>query len=231
MLSRLSAVCASLLAVVCLAQGASNTPAPEIRVFHDPALDILFTYPGAFTPVDMSAAKAKAADKGGAQAQCVRSILTAGSENKMGASAFVVSGIDAACPGVLKEAEQPDSFTKEQILRQLRRYGNPTLLQEPYRYSIDGRPAAVTLGSATPDVPAAGGAPVVTTYAAKACFLSEIPASHTKSSSSSAAKESGEVLCFDFTTQHRELLMQILTFTIKFGDDAPHPVVPGNALR
>ena len=189
MLLRFSAVWALLLTVVCLAQSASTAPAPEIRVFHDPAFDFIFTYPGEFTPVKVEAEKPPSTEKGDARPQCVRSILTAGSESKLGSSAFVVSGIDGACPGVLKQAEQPDSFTKEQILRQLKRYGTPSLLQEPYRYSIEGRAAAVTLGSATPDAPAAGGGHAVTTYAAKTCFLSEIPSrSSRKSSSSSMTK-------------------------------------------
>jgi hypothetical protein len=219
---------ASLLAVVCVAQAASTAPAPEIRIFHDKALDIIFAYPGEFTPVVTAAAKSQADGKGDAQPQCVRSILTAGTESKQGSSAFVLSGIDGACPAVLKQAEDVSSFTREQIMRQLKRYGTPTLVQEPYRYSIDGRPAAVTLASATPDANPETPVSPVTTYAAKACFLSEIPEARVKGKT---AKPSGEVLCFDFTTQQRDLMTRILSFTIKFGDDVPHPVVPGVAVR
>ncbi len=39
------------------------------------------------------------------------------------------------------------------------------------------------------------------------------------------------VLCFDFTTQHRDLLPQMLAFTIQFDQRAPQALVPGSVLR
>ena len=159
--------------------------------------------------------------------QCVRSILTAGAQGNLGSSAFVVSVIDSTCPGVLKQAEQQGSFTRDQILRQLKGYGMASLTQEPFRYSIDGRPAAVTLAMARPDdtTDAPGRK---STFAAKACFLSNIPV---KTSGKQNAATNNEVICLDYTTQNRELLTRLLSFTVKFGDGEMHPVVPGNALR
>jgi hypothetical protein len=239
---RFTGLCLALLATLSSAQTSTTAGAPTVKVFHDPQLDINFAYPAAFTPVPTDAPKAPTADKGAAQPQCVRSILTAGSEDKLGSSAFVVSVIDSACPGVLKDAQQPGSFTREQILRQLKRYGTPTLIQEPVRYTIDERPAAVTLAMAHPEEAAAGsaatpgaattGSPTptktVTTYAAKACFLRDIPAHE---SGKRGPGLSGEVVCFDFTTQSRELLNRTLSFMVELGNDGMHPVVPGNALR
>jgi hypothetical protein len=245
MLFRFTGLCVALLTTFSYAQTSSTAGAPTVKVFHDPQLDINFAYPASFTPVPADAPKAApATEKAAAQPQCVRSILTAGSEDKLGSSAFVVSVIDSACPGVLKDAQQPGSFTRDQILRQLKRYGTPTLIQDPVRYTIDERPAAVTLAMAHPEEAAAGAATAtsgattppatpapakpVTTYAAKACFLRDIPEHQ---SGKRGPGESGEVVCFDFTTQSRELLNKTLSFMVELGTDGMHPVVPGNALR
>jgi len=225
MLSWFAGLCSILLAASCIAQ-TSTTP-PALRIFHDPTLDVTIGYPGEFTPVLTDPTKAQPANKGGGT-QCVRSILTAGSVTTLGSSAFVVSVIDDACPTVLKQAEQQGSFTRDQILRQLKVYGMASLTQEPFRYAIDGRPAAVTLATAKPDDTSAAPGRKSTTYAAKACFLSNIPA---KASGKQAAAPAGEVICLDYTTQNRELMTRVLSFTIKFGDGDMHPVVPGNAVR
>jgi len=213
-----------LLALSGLAQ--TPSPAPSLRIFHDQALDITFAYPGEFTPVTTDSTKTQSSSS--SEPQCVRSLLSAGSESKQGSSAFVISIINNACPGVLKQAEQEGSFTREQILRQLKQYGMASLTQEPFRYSIESRPAAVTLAMAKPDDASVGGGHVLPTYAAKACFLNNLP-EHSSSKQASAA--SGEVICFDFTTQNRELLTRILSFTVKFGDGDMRPIVPGNALH
>jgi hypothetical protein len=214
--------------VVLLAMsGFVQTPsAPSLRIFHDQALDITFAYPGEFTAVVSDSAKGQSSSKN--EPQCVRSILSAGAESKQGSSAFVISIIDNSCPGVLKQAEQEGSFTRDQILRQLKQYGMASLTQEPFRYSIDGRPAAVTLATAKPDDSSVSNGHVLATYAAKACFLSNLPE---HGSGKQAAAASGEVICFDYTTQNRELLTRILSFTVKFGDGDMHPMVPGNALH
>ncbi len=222
MLSRVASFVV-LLAV----SGFAQTPsaAPSLRIFHDPSLDITFAYPAEFTPVVSDSARTQSSSK--PQPQCVRSILSAGSESKQGSSAFVISIIDNSCPGVLKQAEQQGSFTREQILRQLKQYGMASLTQEPYRYNIDSRPAAVTLAMAKPDDASATNGHVLATYAAKACFLSNLP----EHSNGKQAMANGEVICFDFTTQNRELLTRILSFTVKFGDGDMRPLVPGNALH
>lgn len=227
MLSRYAAFCLILLAALCVVQTSAQTAAPALRIFHDPVSDMTFAYPGEFTPVPSEAPKNETADKTGTQSQCVRSLLTGGVEDKLGSSAFVISRIDAACPGVLKLAQTPDTFTKEQIQRQLKRYGTPTVTQEPYRYSIEERPAAVTLGSAEPDDDSTKGKPV-TTYAAKACFLSNIPVHEKKKGN---ANSSDAVICFDYTTQHKEELMKVLSFTVRFGDGSTHALVPGSAIH
>jgi hypothetical protein len=228
MLFRFAAICVALLASPCLAQTSSTAAAPALRIFHDPGLGVTLGYPGEFTPVIADTESGRPASKSGGDPQCVRSILTAGSQGNLGSSAFVVSVIDSTCPGVLKQAEQQGSFTREQILRQLKGYGMASLTQEPFRYSIDGRSAAVTLAMARPDdtMNASGNKP--TTYAAKACFLSNIPV---KISGKQSAPASGEVICLDYTTQNRDLLTRLLSFTVKFGDGDMHAVVPGNALR
>jgi len=227
MVSRLAVLC-MLLAVSSFAQTPSTTTPPALRMFHDPALDITFGFPGEFTPVVADPAKAQPATKGDkGEPQCVRSVLTAGSESKLGSSAFVISVIDSACPSVLKQAQQPGSFTRDQILRQLKTYGAASLTQEPFRYTIDGRQAAVTLAMAEPNDTTMG-MHKATTYAAKACFFSNVPA---KSSGKQGAAMSDQVICFDYTTQNRELMTRILSFTVKFSDQETHPVVPGNAVR
>ncbi|WP_263367661.1 hypothetical protein [Edaphobacter bradus] len=224
-------LCLPLFAAPCLAQTSQQSPAKPpttaLKLFRDPGLNMTFAYPAEFTPVMTGAAKAQASDKGPAAPQCVRSILSAGSESKLGSSAFVISAIDGTCPGALKQAEQQGWFTKEQILRQLKRYGTASLLQEPFHYTIDGRPAAITLGSARQDDTAVIGVPVVTTYAAKACFRSIVP----DKQKAGAKAQADEVICLDFTTQHRDLLTGILEFSVQFDDGMPHPIVTGNALH
>ncbi len=222
MLSRFASV-AVLFAVSSFAQ--TPSAAPSLRIFHDSALDITFAYPGEFTAVVTDSAKGQSSNKN--EPQCVRSILSAGSESKQGSSAFVISIIDNSCPGVLKQAEQEGSFTRDQILRQLKQYGTASLTQEPFRYSVGSRPAAVTLAMAKPDDASASNGHVLATYAAKACFVSNLP-EHGGGKQSPA---NSEVICFDYTTQNRELLTRILSFTVKFGDGDMHPMVSGNALH
>jgi len=67
-----------------------------------------------------------------------------------------------------------------------------------------------------------------TTYAAKACVLGDIPV---KASKSGPAVSTKHVFCFDFTTQQKDLLPQMLAFTIQFDQHMPQPLVPGNVLR
>jgi hypothetical protein len=76
-------------------------------------------------------------------------------------------------PDVLHRATQLGPFIREQILRQLKQYGEPTITREPTRYNIDGRPAAIILASVP--MPAASGMVARSTYAAKACVLNSLP--------------------------------------------------------
>ena len=198
----------------------SHTP----KIFRDNALGVTYSYPGEFL-AEKVVAPAKADP---AAPRCVQSTLSGGSTTKLGSSVFVLSMMDDACPGVLlKASRQLESFTKEQILRQLKSYGTPVVTQEPVHYSIDGHPAAITMGSAQPDE-AQPGKTSVTTYAAKACVLRNVAVKATKSNSAQPVKH---VLCFDFTTQQKDLLPLMLGFTIQFDEGKPESLVPGNILR
>jgi len=219
-----SAVFALLLSCI---PAVSQTGAPADphmpKIFRDAALSVTYSYPGEFV-----AEKVVAAPKGDvATPRCVQSTLTGGSKTKLGSSVFVLSTMDDACPGVLLNASrQLGSFTKEQILRQLKNYGTPVVTQEPVRYNIDGHPAAITMGSAQPETQP--GKMPATTYAAKACVLGNVAVKATKSEPAQPTKH---VLCFDFTTQQKDLLPLLLAFTIQFDEGKPQSLVPGNILR
>jgi len=222
MVLRPAALCLLFAATVSIAQPPSDSGKPKI--FHDAALDMTFSYPAAFTAVQQLAESSSAAKE-----TCVKSMLSAGSSGSLGSTAFVISKIDGACPGVLKQALDPASFTKEQIVRQLKNFGTPQLTQEPFRYSIDGHEAAVTMAMAKPE--GDGASKKAPTYAAKACFLSDVPREGEKKPKTKSQAPTGQVVCLDFTTQNRELMPTILSFTVGFGVDAPRGIVSGNALR
>jgi hypothetical protein len=234
---------ASLLLLICATvfsqtpdQPASNLP----KSFHDPLLNITYFYPGRFTPAaaEPSAAASNPAESSSAQSGsaasnrlCAESTLSASSVAPVGTSVFVLSTIDNTCPNVLHgAATDTGAFIREQILRQLKQYGDPIITQEPTHYSIDGHPAVITLASA--QAPASGTAnitPPKITYAAKACFLGAIPVkSHKRSDPVDQPKH---VLCFDFTTQERDLLSLVFGFSVSFDNDSPQPLVAGSALR
>jgi hypothetical protein len=187
-------------------------------------MGVIYAYPGVFT-----AEKVVAPPKADpAHPRCVESTLTGGATTKLGSSVFVLSTMDDSCPGVLLNAsKQLGAFTKEQILRQLKSYGTPVVTQDPVRYSIDGHPAAITLGSAAPEK-AEPGKTLVTTYAAKACVLGNVAVKATKTDPAQPTKH---IFCFDFTTQQRDLLPLILGFTIQFDEGKTQSLVPGNILR
>jgi hypothetical protein len=207
----------------------SQTPDPSTpnvpKSFHDAALNITYFYPGRFTPGPDSTATKPAAD---AAPKCARSTLFANSVSPVDTSSFVLSTIDNTCPNVLRGATQLGPFIREQILRQLKQYGEPTITQEPTGYAIDGHPAAIVLASvplpATPEnkLPR-------TTYAAKACVLGSIPVKPRKRSD--PVEPVRHVLCFDFTTQHREFYSLLFGFTMQFDNDSPLPLVPGTVIR
>ncbi len=243
--SRFAASPLLLLCAVCLSQTPAQTASPTAepassnlpRSFHDPLLNITYFYPGRFTavPTEQPAAEQNPAQQSPAAAQnpaqCVQSDLSGSSTSPVGNSVFVLSTIGNTCPGVLQGASDLGPFTREQILRQLKRYGTPAITQEPSHYVIDGHPAAITL--ATVQQPASTNPnsiiPARTTYAAKACWLGNIPVKPRKKSE--PVDPIKHVLCFDFTTQDRDLLSLLFAFSLQFDNHGPQPLVPGSALR
>ena len=225
MVFRSAAVSALLLSCLpVFAQTAASQNPNVPKIFRDAALAVTYSYPSEFTAEKITASP----KKDPATPRCVQSTLSGGSTSKLGSSVFVLSTMDDACPGVLLNAsKQLGPFTKEQILRQLKGYGTPVVMQEPVRYSIEGHPAAVTMGSAQASDAKPGKTPV-TTYAAKACVLGNVAVKATKTEPAQPTKH---VLCLDFTTQQRDLLPLILGFTIQFDEGKPQSLVPGNILR
>jgi hypothetical protein len=212
-------------------QPASNVP----KSFHDPLLNVTYFYPGRFTPAAPDPAASPNGSSPSSSAApphlCAESTLSASSISPVGTSVFVLSTIDNTCPNVLHGASTDlGAFTREQVLREIKQYGDPVITQEPTHYTIDGHPAVVTLASA--QAPASGTAnitPPKVTYAAKACFLGTIPVKPRKRSD--PVDQPKHVLCFDFTTQERDLLSLVFGFSIQFDNDSPQPLVPGSALR
>jgi hypothetical protein len=218
---------ALLLLFVC-ATALSQTPdQPNSNVpksFRDPLLNVTYFYPGRFVPDPASVVPKPEAD---ATPKCAHSTLFANSVTPMDTSSFVLSTIDNTCPNILHGATVLGPFIREQILRQLKQYGEPTITQEPTSYAISGHPAAIVLASVPmPDVK--GKIPTMT-YAAKACVLGNIPVKPKKKSD--PVEPTRHVLCFDFTTQHKDLYTLMFAFSMQFDNDAPQPMVPGSVLR
>jgi hypothetical protein len=184
------------------------------KSFHDDALNITFFYPAHFEPQPGESSYAGATE-------CSRTTLIADSAIPAGPSSFVLSRIDPACPELLHKATALGPFTRMQLLRQLKQFGEPRLSHEPTRYVIDGRPAAITLGSAF--IPSAGHHAGKTIYAAKACALSDVPGGGRKKSD----QTDGRVLCFDFSTENSDLISLMFAFIIQFDNDPPAPLFPG----
>jgi hypothetical protein len=184
------------------------------RSFHDDALNITYFYPPHFDSVPATPDTAN----------CVQTTLIAQSAFAASPSSFVVSTIDENCPDMLREATLLGPFTRVQLLRQLKRYGEPAISHEPTRYIIDGRSAAVTLASV--QVPAGDHHAAQTIYAAKACALGGIPVRRHKKSD--PADPIRRVLCFDFTTRNSDLIDLMFSFIIQFDNDPPEPLFPGS---
>ncbi len=217
-----------LLLFVCAAAlpQTSDQPNPNIpKSFHDSALNVTYFYPGRFVPDPESIAPKPDAD---ATPKCAHSTLFANAVSPIDTSSFVLSTIDNTCPNVLRGATLLGPFIREQILRQLKQYGEPTVTQEPTNYTIDGHPASIVLASVplpeTPD----NKIPRIT-YAAKACVLGNIPVKPRKKSEQ--VEPTRHVLCFDFTTLHKDLYTLMFAFTMQFDNDAPQPMVPGSVIR
>ena len=203
-----------------------DQPNPNIpKSFHDPALNITYFYPGRFVADEAALTPKPTANP---TPKCAHSTLFANAVTPVDTSSFVLSTIDNTCPNILHGASTLlGPFIREQILRQLKQYGEPTVTQEPTNYAIDGHPAAIVLASVPmPDVK---GKIPTTTYAAKACVLGNIPVKSRKKSDH--VEPTRHVLCFDFTTLHKDLYTLLFAFTMQFDNDTPQPIVPGNVIR
>ncbi len=211
--------------VTALSQPA-DSPNPNLpKSFHDESLNLTYFYPGRFTPDPESIAPKPAAD---ATPKCAHSTLFANSITPVDTSSFVLSTIDGTCPNVLRGATVLGPFVREQILRQLKQYGEPTVTQEPTAYLIDGHPASIVLASVP--MPSTGDSKIPRfTYAAKACFLGNVPVKARKKSD--PVDQTRHVLCFDFTTQHSDLYTLMFGFSMQFDNDSPQPIVPGSVIR
>ncbi|MEO6806198.1 MAG: hypothetical protein ABI286_09965 [Edaphobacter sp.] len=220
-----------LLLLVCAfapAQTAQTSDQPnpnDPKSFHDPALNITYFYPGRFVPDEAALDPKPTANP---TPRCAHSTLFANAVTPVDTSSFVLSTIDNTCPNVLHGAATLlGPFIREQILRQLKQYGEPTITQEPANYAIDGHPAAIVLASVPmPDVK---GKIPRTTYAAKACVLGNIPVKPRRKSDH--VEPTRHVLCFDFTTLHKDLYTLMFAFTMQFDKDTPQPIVPGSVIR
>jgi hypothetical protein len=217
----------SLLLFVCVAafSQTSDQPNPNIpKSFHDSSLNVTYFYPGRFVPDPESIAPKPNAD---ATPKCAHSTLFANSVTPIDTSSFVLSTIDNTCPNVLRGATLLGPFIREQIIRQLKQYGEPTVTQEPTNYTIDGHPASIVLASVP--MPEVKGKIPTTTYAAKMCVLGNIPVKPRRKSD--PVEPTRHVLCFDFTTLHSDLYTLMFSFTMQFDNDAPLPMVPGSVIR
>jgi hypothetical protein len=157
-----------------LSQTVNQPNSDTLKSFHDYALNIFYFYPSRFVPALSPSTTAETP-------KYIQPTLVASSVTPVDTSSFAVSTIDNTCPDVLNRAVRLGPFTREQILLQLGRYGEPAIIQEPTTYPIDSLPAAISLASVS--MPAGSGKPTRTTYAAKACAAGNIPAKRRKTRS------------------------------------------------
>ncbi|WP_158945754.1 hypothetical protein [Granulicella sp. S190] len=221
-----------LVCVSALSQTPDQTSAPTNpnapRSFHDEALNITYFYPGRFVPDPASVAQnTPTATSSSAAPKCAHSTFFANSVTPVDTSSFVLSTIDNTCPNVLRGATTLGPFIREQILRQLKQYGEPTVTQEATHYTVDGHPAAIVLASVP--MPVDAGKIPRTTYAAKACVLGNVPVKSKKKNQ--PEDPTRHVLCFDFTTQHNDLYHLLFAFSMQFDNGTPQPLVPGSVIR
>ncbi len=218
----------SFLLLAACATGFSQAPAQPAngpRVFHDQSLGITYFYPQRFTPVKLAPARLETGQN------CAHSSLSGSFSTPIGTSAFVISNIGKVCPNVFQAAAKDlDAFTREQVTRDLKGYGVPKVERDGIHYTVDGRPASIAIASvkhpATNDPNSI--LPPKVTYAAKACMLAEIPNRHSKQS---VAEQVRHIVCFDFTTAEKDLLPEMLAFTVQFDGSGPEPLVPGGILH
>jgi hypothetical protein len=220
---------ASIFLLLLLCRTATPQPPdrndPDVlKRFHDYALNISYFYPSRFVPVPSPPSTAFTTET----ARCLRTTLFANSVTPIDTSSFALSTINDTCPDVLRRATQLGSFIREDILRQLKQYGEPSITQEPTHYIIDGRPAAIILASVP--MRATSGKVARTTYAAKACALASIPLKARKKDAKPIEPVS-RVFCFDFTTQNNDLLNLMFSFIVQFNNDPLTPVFPASVVR
>ena len=212
-----------LLCSVGAAQITDQERANLPKSFHDDALNITYFFPAHFAPGPVP----PDTDSNGTTPKCPHTRLFANSAIPAGPSSFVISAIDDTCPDALREATALGPFTRVQLLRQLKQYGEPTITHGPVRYVIDGRSAAITLASVS--VPPGDHQVGRTIYAAKACAVDGIPVKrHKKSAPPDAISR---VLCFDFTTQNSDLIDMMFSFIIQFDNDPPEPLFSAGVPR
>jgi hypothetical protein len=193
-----------------------------LKSFHDDVLNITYFYPAEFVPAPPASTPALAGTS-----KCMQPTLFAYSVTPSENSSFALTTIDNTCPEILRGASPPGPFTREQIVRQLKQYGDPTIIQAPTSYTIAGHPASITVASVA--IPANPGkvAPII--YAAKACALGSVPLRTRKKSD--PVEPVTHILCFDFTTQNRGMLNQMFSFIIQFENSPLEPMFPGNLIR
>jgi hypothetical protein len=191
-----------------------------MKSFHDDVLNITYFYPATFVPAPPNSTPAD-------PSKCIKSTLFAYSVTPVESSSFALSTIDDTCPETLRTAIELGPFTREQVLHQLKQYGEPEITQEPSRYAIAGHPAAITVASVT--IPAAPGNVAQAIYAAKACALGNIPIRSRRKSD--PAELVTHVVCFDFTTQNGGMLAQMFSFIIQFDTAQPQPMFPSGVVR
>jgi hypothetical protein len=210
-----------LLLSLCSAGQSQTTEQERTRnlpkSFHDNALNITYFYPAHFEPVTIQPAISTNVSTD----NCAQTTLIADSAIPAGPSSFVLTRIDPACPKLVHKATALGPFTRVQLLSQLKQFGQARISHEPTRYTIDGRPAAITVGSVS--IPPSGHQTGKTIYAAKACALSDIPSVGRKKPDQ---KEVGRVLCFDFSTENSDLISLMFAFIIQFDDGPPAPLFP-----
>jgi hypothetical protein len=201
-----------------IGQAASDT----IKSFHDDALNITYFYSADFVPASSGAPVAP-----GDESKCGKPTLFASSITAGDSSSFTISTIDNTCPELLRRAAELRPFTREQVLLQLKQYGEPTINQVPVLYTIAGHPAAITVASVS--IPETPGKVTQTIYAAKACAVGNVPAkTHKKSDPTEPVTH---VVCIDFTTKDDGLPTQMFSFIIQFENGRLEPFFPGNVIR
>jgi len=203
-------------------QTAGANGAGTLKSFHDDALNITYFYPSEFVPAPSASVPALAG-----ASKCMQPTLFVYSVTPVANSSFAISTIDSTCPEILGSASQLGSFIREQILRQLKQYGDPAIIQVPTNYAIAGHPATITVASV--GIPAGSGRVAQVIYAAKACVLGSIPLKTRKRSD--PVEPVTHILCFDFTTQNDGTLTEMFSFIIQFENSPVEPMFPGSVIR